>query len=87
MPYVGLGANWTVFFEEKFDSGANGLNLDPSFGVSGQLGFDWVFSNNWLLNLDVRYIGIETDAFVDGAPLGKISIDPWVAGINVGYKF
>ena len=43
------------------------------------------------MNLDVRYIQIETDAIVgseDGVEsVGTIDINPWVYGINFGYKF
>ena len=84
-PYVGVGVNWTIFFSEE--SVLGNLSLDDSFGIAGQIGFDWVFANNWLLNVDVRYIQIETDAKVDGVDLGSVDINPLVYGLNVGYKF
>ena len=84
-PYIGVGVNWTIFFDEKID-GAD-LSLDDSFGLAAQIGFDWVFANNWLLNADVRYIQIETDAKVDGSAIGTVDINPFVYGVNVGYKF
>ncbi|MGI9343958.1 MAG: OmpW/AlkL family protein [Gammaproteobacteria bacterium] len=94
VPYVGLGVNWTVFFDEKLDGGNNVLALDDSLGIAAQIGFDYVFSNNWLVNVDVRYISIETDAVVGGtlagggaAAIGTVDINPWVYGVNVGYKF
>lgn len=94
VPYVGLGVNWTVFFDEKLTVGNNVLALDDSLGIAAQIGFDYVFSNNWLVNVDVRYISIETDAVVGGdlvgggsAAIGTVDINPWVYGINVGYKF
>lgn len=90
-PYIGVGVNWTIFYDEKINDNAAVLGLDDSLGVAAQIGFDWVFGNNWLLNLDVRYIQIETDAIVgseDGVEsLGKIDINPWVYGLNFGYKF
>jgi len=85
-PYVGVGLNWTIFFDEKLDDGSD-LSLDSSFGVAAQIGFDWVFANNWLLNVDFRYIQIETDAEVDGVGIGTVDINPFVYGVNVGYKF
>ncbi|MBT8441419.1 MAG: outer membrane beta-barrel protein [Gammaproteobacteria bacterium] len=94
-PYVGVGANWTIFFNEKLNSNLDSvLNLEDSFGLAAQIGFDWVFANNWLINVDVRYIQIETDASVGGAlagggsaALGTVDINPLVYGLNVGYKF
>jgi len=96
-PYVGLGVNYTTFTSEKFTEvvvdGENlgtlgdSLSLDDSFGVAAQLGADWVFSNNWLVNFDLRWINIESDMTVDGLAIGTVKIDPWVYSINVGYRF
>jgi outer membrane protein len=85
IPYLGLGINYTVFFDEKLQGGR--LSLDESWGFAGQLGFDWQVGSDWFLNLDIRYIGIETDAKVNGVDIGKVKIDPWVLGLNVGFKF
>jgi len=85
IPYAGLGINYTLFFDEQLEGGR--LSLDESWGFAGQLGFDWQVGTNWFLNLDVRYIGIETDARVNGVDIDKVEIDPWVAGLNVGWTF
>jgi len=98
-PYVGAGVNYTVFFNENTKGALDGatLNLDDSIGLAGQVGLDWHFGNNWLANIDVRYISIETDAELGGQDIGgpgvgklkidDVEIDPWVASINVGYNF
>ena len=97
-PYVGLGVNWTTFFDVNLASefqadGVDDLKLDDSFGLAGQIGGDWNLSNAWVLNLDVRYIDIETDAsivetgIVGETDIGTIKIDPWVYAINLGYRF
>jgi outer membrane protein len=104
-PYVGLGANWTTFFDTDLDSdtaallGLEKLELDDSFGVAAQLGGDWRISDRWLLNIDVRYIDIETDTTIfaiddtvdppvtEKLDIGTVEIDPWVYSINLGYRF
>jgi outer membrane protein len=88
-PYVGAGVNYTRFFSEKTSGPLEGasLGLDSSFGVAGQVGADIPLNDQWFLNLDVRYISIETDASVDGADIGKVKINPWVYGLNVGLRF
>ena len=98
-PYVGVGVNWTLFFNEDTQGALNGatLNLDDSIGLAGQVGFDWHFGNNWLANIDVRYISIETDAELGGQDIGgagvgqlkidDVEIDPWVVSLNFGYNF
>jgi outer membrane protein len=99
-PFVGLGVNWTTFFDTKVDpalaaGGITGLDLDDSFGIAAQIGADLMLSDRWLVNLDVRWINIETDAALSGeafAPatkvdIGTVTIDPWVYAVNVGYSF
>lgn len=101
-PYAGLGLNYTIFFDEEFTSANEGigfsdLDLDSSFGLSAQVGFDYMLDENWLINASVRYIDISTDAdfTLNNADLGfsnapgtvSVDIDPWVYTLSVGYKF
>ena len=39
------------------------------------------------LNLDARWIKIETDARLNGADLETVEIDPLVYSITVGWRF
>ena len=88
-PYLGLGINYTNVFSTKTTGPLEGtdLSLSSSWGWSGQLGADIMLNEKWFLNLDVRYIDIETDAKLDGDNLGKVDISPWVYGANVGFRF
>lgn len=91
-PYVGVGANWTMFSSEKLDPSLGAkLSLSDSFGVAAQLGADINFSEQWFANIDVRYIQIETDAKItaDGETekLGTVKITPMVYSIMLGYRF
>lgn len=90
-PYAGLGLNWTTFFNtdtvSELSSQGIELDLDDSFGIAAQLGADFLLSDRWLLNLDIRWIDIETDATFDAEDVGTVEIDPWVYSLNVGYTF
>jgi outer membrane protein len=88
-PYVGAGINWTLFFSEDTQGALEGadLSLDDSFGLAAQVGVDFSVSDNWIVNFDLRWIDIDTDATVDGTDLGTVEIDPIVYGLNVGYRF
>jgi len=88
-PYVGLGLNYTNFFSETTAGPLEGtdLKLGDSWGLSGQIGFDYLMNDNWFFNLDARYISIESKAKLDGTSIGKIKIDPWVYAVNIGYRF
>jgi outer membrane protein len=95
-PFVGIGVNYTYFWDEKVSPaaedilGAGGLSLDASFGLAGRAGVDFKLNDNWSLNAGLWYIDIESDASVLTA-LGRVTvdakIDPWVYGLGIGYKF
>lgn len=51
------------------------------------VGFDVNFSANRLFTADLRRIGVETDAKVDGAKVDTVKIDPLVYGLAIGYRF
>lgn len=95
-PYVGLGINYTIFFDESLSSeaktnlGASGLDLDDSVGIAGEIGFDYAFDQHWRLNVSVWKIDLDTTATLNTA-LGKakvdVDIDPWVYMAGIAYRF
>lgn len=88
-PYIGAGINLTLFFDESTRGALedSSLSLGTSVGVAFQAGVDVPMGEQWFLNLDVRYMDIETKAKLDGASLGDVKIDPWIYGLNLGYRF
>src|SRR5690606_18520805 len=88
-PYVGVGVNYTLFFSEDTQGALAGskLELDPSFGLAAQLGADIALNDDWFVNLDLRWVDIDTDATLDGASLGSVAIDPVVFGLSIGRRF
>lgn len=86
-PYVGVGLNYTVFFDEGTDSalvdtlgdltgGAvddADLDLDESFGLAAQVGVDIPLADRLSLNLGVWYIDIGTEASIS-AKSGGVEI-------------
>ena len=86
-PYVGAGLNYTVFYNRNnILNGAAEVDRS-SFGLTGQIGFDYALNKNWFLNLDVKYVQMNTDVKVNGAKVGKVDLDPMLYGIGVGYRF
>lgn len=95
-PYVGAGVNYTWFFDDKLSSNAegngfNGLDLKDSWGLAAQVGMDYMLTDNIMLNAQVRYIDIDTEATSNHAVLGKVKVDvdvdPFVYMVGLGYKF
>ncbi|MGN6095477.1 MAG: OmpW/AlkL family protein [Bosea sp. (in: a-proteobacteria)] len=87
-PYVGVGVNYTVFFNEKAKGGFTDFDLKDSFGVALQAGFDYMLDEHWGLNFDVKKIFLEPKVKVNnGLVSGKVKIDPWLIGAGVTYRF
>jgi outer membrane protein len=88
-PYVGLGLNVTLFFDEDTKGPLAGadLDLDTSVGAAAVAGIDVDLGGNWFMNADVRFMDIDTDAKLNGEKLETVKIDPWAFGVNVGYRF
>lgn len=89
-PYVGLGVNYTLF-SSRDNIHALGLQLtteQSSVGMVGQVGFDYMFTKNLGLNVDLKYIQMETDVLVKGGgKLGSLGLSPWTPGVGITYKF
>lgn len=88
-PYVGAGLNYTLFFDEDTTGPLAGtsLKLDDSVGLAAQLGADFELTEKMSVNFDVRWIDINTDAELDGAPLEEVEIDPLVYSLTAVWKF
>lgn len=84
-PFVGVGLNYTTFFEESSDLGD--LKIKDSWGLAASLGADYAISDKGALRMELRYIDIDSDVTLDGAPIGKVKIDPLVAGVSYVMKF
>ena len=95
-PYVGAGVNYTIFYDEDASGaldaaiGSTKVSADDSFGYALQAGVDVDLTDRLFLNLDVKYIDIDTTATLrTGALVNKVdvSLDPVVAGIGLGMRF
>lgn len=95
-PYVGAGVNYTIFYSTEASPaletaiGATSVEMDDSFGYALQAGVDIDLNDRLFLNLDVKYIDIDTTARLNtGGAINtaRVSIDPIVAGVGIGVRF
>jgi len=94
-PYVGLGVNYTTFYDADFnqtgrDAGLSDLSVKYSWGVATQVGMDYNLNDNWLLNMSVWWMDIDTDIKFKAAGEDQsihTRIDPWVFMFAAGYRF
>ena len=95
-PYVGAGVNYTIFYNEKSTDaleaavGDTNVKMKDSFGWALQAGMDIPINERISLNVDVKYIDIDTTATLRTTAAGtqrvKISLDPIVVGVGLGIK-
>lgn len=86
-PFVGVGINYTMFFNTSIDIPGASLDLKNTVGYAFQGGLDYKIDDHWRVGADVRYIQIEPDAYVNGTNIGTVKIDPYVYGATLGYSF
>lgn len=105
-PYVGLGINYTWFYHSSLSNeakyGSNGakysnFKVKNSWGWAAQIGADYMITDNIMLNAQIRYIDIDTQATVNvnafndlaGQQRARVNLDvnPWVYMVGIGYKF
>lgn len=96
-PYVGAGVNYTTFFNSKATgdfvgaAGATKIKMKDSFGWALQAGVDVPLNERFFVNLDAKYIKIDTKATLNTTNLGtqsvKVDLDPIVLGVGIGMKF
>lgn len=93
-PYVGAGINYTLFYDVKAGNTVADVEYDNAFGVAFQIGSDFFFTDNFFVNLDVKYILLKTDVTVDASNLAsglsipaEVEINPLLIGLGFGYRF
>jgi outer membrane protein len=96
-PYVGVGANYTLFYSQEAGKEYVGgvavvrSKLHNSAGAALQVGFDWFVDRHWGFNVDVKKLFLKTDwdgVLSTGDELSaKVDLDPWLISAGVTYKF
>ncbi len=95
-PYVGAGLNYTIFWNEEASNGLvaavgpTDVRMKDSVGWAAQAGVDIDITPKVFVNLDVKYINIDTTARLRTTAAGTqrvaISLDPLVFGIGLGIR-
>jgi outer membrane protein len=84
-PYVGAGVNLTIFYEKSGE--LDSLDLATKVAPAAQVGVDVDLSDRMLLNLDVKWIWLKTTLENQGTSLAELTIDPFILGVGVGFRF
>ena len=88
-PYVGIGVNYTTFFDTETTGPLSGtsLKLGDSWGLAAHAGLDFAIGQDKWLRVDARWIDIDTDVAVNNYDVGTVNIDPMVYGAAFVWTF
>lgn len=88
-PYVGAGLNLTLFYNaDAPGTTVTDIDYSDNVGPALQAGVDFQINDDWMLNLDIKKVWLDTDVSINGgAIVGDVNIDPWIFGIGFGTKF
>ena len=88
-PFVGVGVNFTGFYDAESKGGlaGNDLRVKNSWGLAAHVGTDYWINDRSAVRADLRWIDIDADVELNGANIGEVEVDPVVAGISYVMKF
>ena len=85
-PYVGAGINYTFFYSVR--SPIADLHYANNVGWALQAGSDFAISGPYFLNVDVKKLFLSTEVTgAGGLVRAHASLNPWLVGAGVGYRF
>ncbi|APD06710.1 outer membrane protein [Flavobacteriaceae bacterium UJ101] len=102
-PYVGVGINYTFFYDADQGPVVADIDYDNAFGYAFQGGVDIFGSDKYFINLDVKKMFLNTDVTVNASNLdpnnalglqqtlsnikADVDLDPWIVSFGIGRKF
>ena len=89
IPYFGIGASYTIFFDEDVGRDINNIDYSNEFGFVFQIGLDYNIADNTYLNIDMKKFIIDADMRMNNNSINanSVTLNPLMIGIGVGYRF
>lgn len=91
-PFIGVGFNYTQFFDEGIPDGSpvTAIRFDDSFGPAVQFGFDYKISDHFYFRADARRVWLDTDVNIQAGDVSlaaQVDINPWIPTAGLGFRF
>jgi outer membrane protein len=86
--YAGFGVSYTHVGSERTKASLSGqtLDLDDSTGLAAAVGLDMDLGSKWFMNVDARWMDIDSSMQIDGTPRGTLELDPFMFGLSIGRR-
>ena len=88
-PYIGAGASYTMFFDERPGRSITDVEYRDEWGIIFQAGFNYYLDSRFSVNVDAKKFIIETDMKMNNGTINarNVSIDPLMVGVGIGINF
>ena len=86
--YAGAGVGYSNLSGEQTKATLSGqtLALDDSVGLAAAIGLDMDLGSKWFVNIDARWMDIDSSMNIDGMPRGTLELDPFMFGLSIGRR-
>lgn len=86
--YVGIGVGYATLGSEHTKASLAGrrLDLDDAAGVTAAVGLDMDIRPNWFVNIDARWLDVDSTLDLAGRASGRLEIDPYLFGLSIGRR-
>lgn len=86
--YAGAGISYAHLGSESTKASLAGqsLELDDSTGLTAAIGLDMYLGSRWFVNIDARWMDIDSAMKIEGQPRGTLELDPYMFGLSLGRR-
>jgi len=87
--YAGAGLNQAVYFDDASDGATlfTRRNRHRSLGAAAEVGAEYRVSRQLMVNAELRWAELDTDAVLLRSTEGLVGADPVSVGVSVGWRF
>jgi outer membrane protein len=86
--YIGVGVGYASVGSEQTKASLAGRNLDidDATGAAAAAGVDMNIGSKWFVNLDARWIDLNSTLQLEGSGSQRFIIDPYMFGLSIGRR-
>lgn len=86
--YAGIGVAYANIGHARTKGllAGTALELDDSTGVAAAIGLDMNLDSKWYVNVDARWLDIDSDMKLNGVGGQRLQIDPYLFGLSIGRR-
>lgn len=86
--YVGVGVGYASVGSEHTKASLAGRNLeiDDASGVAAALGLDMDIGSKWFVNIDARWLDLNSTLQLEGRGRERLVLDPYLFGLSIGRR-